>query len=162
MGGDGRPLIDGLYWPPGDWLVRRGYAPFMLGGPIGPGPIPGIGPWPYWSSSSLDAVREFARDSACIVPRSTAPYRFDEHAMSVSSRRFSPSAGTLLIWLVLLRPKLGLNLLARGCGSASPCGLFLTSRAEGGAFRFFRDVTLIMSKLSGSIRGCTMGAIGST
>lgn len=27
FGGDGRPfipLIDGLYWAPGDWLVRRG------------------------------------------------------------------------------------------------------------------------------------------
>jgi hypothetical protein len=45
---------------------------------------------------------------------------------------------------------------------ASNSGFFRICAAEGpGTLRFFRDVTLIMSKLSGSIMGVTGAAIGS-
>jgi hypothetical protein len=65
-----------------------------------------------------------------------------------------------LIWLDRLRPK-GRNLLLLD-GSASPSGLRRIWDAGGPAtLRFFLEVTLIMSKLSGSITGTLVAMAGS-
>ena len=87
FGGDGRPFgppgapprIDGLYGFPGDWLDRLGKAPFIMPG----------GPWLYCNSSRRALVSELVLDSACIAPRSTAPYLFVLDDKSGSSIMFS-------------------------------------------------------------------------
>lgn len=146
FGGDGRPFIppriDGLYGLPGDWLARLGKPPIGGGPPL------------YCSSSSRAAVSEFARESACIWPRSTLPYRFEEQDIRGSSMMLSCRLGTwLMTWLDRCLPKLGRNLLPR-VGVESNSGFLRSWEAlGGGALRFFLEVTLIMSKLSGSIGG---------
>jgi hypothetical protein len=75
---------------------------------------------------------------------------------------FSCRLGTPdMIWLDLFLPKLGRNLLVRD-GPVS-CSGFLRNCAgvAADAFRFFFEVTLIMSKLSGSIIGWTGPEAGS-
>jgi len=65
-----------------------------------------------------------------------------------------------MTWLERFLPKLGRNLLLLE-GAASCSGFFRNCAALLGAFRFFFDVTLIMSKLSGSIMDWAGAAEGS-
>lgn len=69
-----------------------------------------------------------------------------------------------MIWLDRFLPKLGRNLLV--FDGTSSCSAFLRNCAAFatllGVFRFFLEVTLIMSKLSGSINVGTGIDAGST